>query len=139
MKDTIEPYNLFLDDERMPDDVQWEVLPLVEWTIVRNYKEFTDIIKKQGLPENIAFDHDLSDHHYKDYISVLKNKKDLTNPLRLNYAKYKEKTGLDCCKWLVEYCIKHNLKFPAYKVHSMNHYGKQNIISYIESYKKTHE
>jgi hypothetical protein len=42
-----------------------------------------------------------------------------------------EKTGYDCAKWLVEYCVEHGLKFPEYVVHSMNPVGKENILSYV--------
>ena len=52
-------------------------------------------------------------------------------------GKFVEKTGMDCAKWLVEYCINNNLKFPDYEVHSMNVIGKMNIKSYIESFKST--
>ena len=39
-------YNLFLDDMRYPKDVKWIELPLVEWTIVRNYKEFGSFVEE---------------------------------------------------------------------------------------------
>jgi len=34
-------YNLFLDDDpsRIPHKLTWVMLPLVEWTFVRNYDE----------------------------------------------------------------------------------------------------
>jgi hypothetical protein len=38
---------------------------------------------------------------------------------------------------LVEYCMNNNLEFPDYQVHSMNPIGRENIRSYIESYKKS--
>ncbi len=53
------------------------------------------------------------------------------------YDKYTEKTGYDCAKWLVEYCMNKGVKHPPYMVHSMNPVGKQNIISYVESYNKS--
>ena len=120
-------YNLFLDDIRFPKDVTWVELPLVKWTIVRNYKEFVYTIKINGLPNFVSFDHDLSSMHYTDVF----------NGSKLNYSAYTEKTGYECAKFLVEYCITNNLKFPNYTIHSMNPIGKQNIISYVESYKKS--
>ena len=58
-------YHLFLDDARKPSDVKWIELPLVNWTIVRNYKEFVETIIKNGIPTTISFDHDLSMADYE--------------------------------------------------------------------------
>jgi hypothetical protein len=115
-------YNLFLDDERSPMDVfsytqRFFYVDRV-WLIVRCYDEFIDIINKNGLPSIISFDHDLSD---------VENGTD------------KEKTGLDCAKWLIEYCLDNEMKVPDYYVHSYNNVGSENIIKYIENYKKIHE
>lgn len=115
-------YNLFLDDERLPHRVTWVNLPNGPWTMVRSYKEFCECVTKNGLPHFVTFDHDLS---VED-----QNK----NPATMQF---KEKTGMDCAKWLVEYCINNNLRFPDYEVHSMNIIGKMNIKSYIESFKNT--
>lgn len=115
-------YKLFLDDVRVPNQVTWVNLPVGPWIIVRSYNEFVDYISKNGLPSFITFDHDLS---VED-----QNKHPIT-------GKFVEKTGMDCAKWLVEYCINNNLKFPDYEVHSMNSIGKINIKSYIESFKNT--
>jgi hypothetical protein len=130
-------YNLFLDDERYPHKVTWVELPLVEWVIVRNYNEFVQQILTNGLPARITFDHDLAFEHMRDYFNVSKDEEKILDPLKLNYKKYTEKTGYDCAKWLVNYCIEHNLDIPEYFVHSMNVIGKRNIISYLESYKKS--
>lgn len=120
-------YNLFLDDVRQPTDVTWVSLPNVKWTIVRNYKEFCEVIRKNGMPEFVAYDHDLSDAHYGD---------GLHND-EIDYTKYNEKTGYDCAKWLVYECFVNKLKHPDYVVHSMNPVGAKNIISYVESYNKS--
>lgn len=123
-------YHLFLDDERMPSDVKWIKLPEnVEWTIVRNYQQFVDTITANGLPLCISFDHDLS---YSAYIEYQNSNKKTT----INYNNIVEKTGLDCAKFVINYCIKHKLPYPAYTVHSMNHIGALNITSKIESFKK---
>ena len=74
----------------------------------------------------ISFDHDLSD---KKYILHLNKDEDL--------SKYREKTGYECAKWLVNYCLDNDLDIPEYYVHSYNTVGKTNIISYIENFKKT--
>ena len=59
------------------------------------------------------------------------------NKGKLNYGKFTEKTGYDCAKYLVEFCATNGLSVPQYVVHSMNHIGKENIISYLESFKKS--
>ena len=120
-------YHLFLDDERVPRRVTWVTLPMGPWVVVRNYDHFVKYITQHGLPKFVTFDHDLSTEHYVQGASG-------TTP---TYETYKEKTGYDCAKWLVEYCIKHDLDFPEYQVHSMNPIGGENIRSYIESYKKS--
>ena len=57
-------YKLFLDDVRNPKDVKWINLPLGPWVIVRNYHDFVKYITSNGLPEFVAFDHDLGQEHY---------------------------------------------------------------------------
>ena len=118
-------YNLFLDDERFPRQVTWVNLPLAEWQIVRSFNEFVETIKKQGVPNHISFDNDLSDF-------------DAANAKTPNHQS-KEKTGYDCAKFLVNYCQETNIKFPNYTVHSMNPVGKENIVALIENYKRVYE
>jgi hypothetical protein len=126
-------YKLFLDDERDPYKVTWVEMPLGPWEIVRSYAEFVKTITEKGLPIFVAFDHDLADEHYR---------RSMYNPDK-HYSNYftngtfKEKTGYECAVWLVNYCIDNNTDFPQYVVHSMNPIGKENIISYIESYKRS--
>jgi len=135
-------YNLFLDDVRVPyltDDeliniqpgwkhmasayyyTKYEPFKNEKWIVVKSYNEFIDYITNFGCPTFVAFDHDLSDEHY-DY--------------SLDESTYKEKTGFDATKWLCEYCQDNKIKFPRYIVHSMNIVGSDNIIKYIENYKK---
>lgn len=121
---------LFLDDERIPSKVKWVDLPQgVEWTIARNYDEFVKIITEQGIPAFITFDHDLADEHYTDGWMASAGEID-----KLPYEAYKEKTGLECAKWLVGQLAPQQLPFPLYEVHTMNPIGKMNIQSYIRSY-----
>lgn len=125
-------YNLYLDDIRNPkDSLAWcKDQPLVEWTIVRNYKQFVDTVNEKGVPANVAFDNDLCDAHYA---KPLQDDRDGSFQ-RINAA-FKEKTGYDCAKFLVNYCHEHNIKFPNYTVHSLNPVGRENIIKLIEAYK----
>jgi hypothetical protein len=124
----ITKYNLFLDDVRLPNHVTWVDLPPNQhYSVVRNYQEFVDLITLRGIPKFVTYDHDLSDDHYGHGL----------RGDNIPYDQYAEKTGYDCAKWLVDYCMKKSVKHPPYQVHSMNPVGKQNIISYVESYNKT--
>ena len=121
-------YNIFLDDVRHPNNVTWVDLPENQhYSVVRNYNQFVDVITLRGLPKFVTYDHDLADSHYGDGL----------HGDDINYNKYNEKTGYDCAKWLVNECMKKGVKHPPYQVHSMNPVGKQNIISYVESYNRS--
>ena len=125
-------YYIFLDDERWPKNVTWVNLPPVPWTVVRNYKDFVSTIDSLGMPLFISFDHDLGSEHYNP--AMCSDNKEDYNRL---YNTFREKTGYDCAKWAVEYCMENRLKFPEYAVHSMNPIGRENIESYIENYKRS--
>jgi hypothetical protein len=126
-------YNLFLDDERRPSQVTWVELPLVEWTIVRNYDAFVRVISSLGMPKRISFDHDLAAEHYRH--SMYAGDKHYNN--YYSDGTFKEKTGYECAKWLVRYCAERGEPVPEYYVHTMNPIGKENIISVLESYKRS--
>ena len=120
---------LYLDDQRTPTDT----LPNYEpWYVVRNYNEFVDWISKNGMPDFVSFDHDLADEHIEDYFRQ-KLEQGYQNP---NYAEYTEKTGLDCAKWLVDYCQSNNIPICGCSVHSHNPVGAANIHSLINGFKK---
>ena len=125
----ITKYNIFLDDIRVPNDVTWVDVPVDQhYSVVRSYKEFVDLITlRREVPKYVCYDHDLADIHYGYGL----------NNDEIPYNSYKEKTGYDAAKWLVNYCMERGIKHPPYVVHSMNPIGKSNIESYIESYNKT--
>ena len=75
---------------------------------VRNYKEFVKYIEEDELPHFISFDHDLGGG----------------------------KTGYDCAKWLVEYCLERWLPLPEFSVHSQNPVGRLNISAHLANYIK---
>ncbi|WP_353149525.1 cyclic-phosphate processing receiver domain-containing protein [Chryseobacterium sp.] len=115
---------LFLDDIRYPVEAyhytRQDIFLKGEWHIVRNYEQFVNRILEKGLPELISFDHDLADKQ-----SSVQNSREAM-----------EKTGYDCAKWLVEYCIDNHLDLPEFYCHSMNPVGKENIISLLKNFKK---
>ena len=113
---------LWLDDYRNPfSNPEWLVFSpfrissdvKVSW--VKSYDEFISWINENGLPDGICFDHDLA-----DYSETNKN----------------EKTGYDCAKFLVEYCLERKILLPLYNVQSANPTGKENIISLLKNYNK---
>lgn len=79
-----------------------------EFERVYDYEEFVAFIMQNGLPEFISFDHDLG----------------------------LGKTGFDCAKWLVEFCIDNDLKLPEFFVHSQNPVGKENIEGLLNNFRK---
>lgn len=132
------PYHLFLDDYRHPYDcigyahsigIRPDVYTTRKWRIAKSYKEFVDTILWQGqLPLSISFDHDLADVHYdidfQDWNDYTADQLGI------------EETGMDCAKWLINYCLNNELPLPEYFVHSMNPVGRQNIKSLLDNYKK---
>lgn len=127
---------LYLDDLREPHqsfDMLGFSVYKEDWTVVRSYKEFTEYITKYGLPDIISFDHDLADEHYTP--EEYQDSKD-----------YQEKTGLDCAKWLIEYCMNYiddddtteglELKLPTYIVHSANPIGRDNIYYMLRNFEE---
>lgn len=126
-------YNLYLDDIRIPWDCmtyQTALMPSdrsiytkLQWVVVRNYEEFVHEIetrfKEGSVPEIISFDHDLADSHY--------------DPAMYGHdegypEEFEEKTGNDCAKWFVQFCIDNNIEMPQVAVHSMNPIGAKRIL-----------
>jgi hypothetical protein len=120
---------LYLDDIRTPTDTLPGFQP---WFVVRNFDQFVEWINANGMPDFISFDHDLSIEHTKDFIDQ-KLKQGYQFP---NYDNYKEKTGLDCAKWLVDYCQSKKIAISECSVHSQNPVGADNIHSLINGFKK---
>jgi hypothetical protein len=125
--------NLFLDDCRTLEEAHnFTLNPIYKnwkWSIVRSYDEFVTFIETNGLPEFISFDHDLADEHYAP--------KEFWDDKYNDWAagqNFKEKTGLECAKWLVDYCMDNELDLPDYYIHSANPVGAKNIYDYFESY-----
>mgnify|MGYP000997781192 CR=1 FL=1 len=116
---------LYLDDVRTPlgDD----------WIVVRNYDEFVSTIKFNGL-ENfdvISLDHDLGEQSMVEYYTNVKNN------YKLDYNNIvDEKTGYDCCKFLVSESMSKNVPLPQIYVHSANPIGSANMMGYINNYFK---
>lgn len=105
---------LWLDDIRLA--------PSMEWKRVMTYAEFVEAIEIFGLPEIVSFDHDLGDWTIVAQRPVLPD--------------YEEKTGYDCAKWLINYCLCRDIDLPEWRVHSANPVGAENIRALLENYTK---
>ena len=56
---------LFLDDERVPQDVTWIDYPdNIEWIVVRSYDEFFYKLHR-GQFQVFSFDHDIRDYNHR--------------------------------------------------------------------------
>lgn len=127
---------LWLDDYRNPFDTKtdWMIFsPIgrdVEIHWVKNYQEFVDWIIENDLPDGICFDHDLAEEHYRP---------SMYNPDG-HYSGYYtdgtflEKTGYDCAKWLVDFCLDRKTQLPSYNIQSANPCGIENINGLLKNY-----
>lgn len=106
---------LFVDDIRHPIEFGWDV--------VRSYDAFVDWVNFHGMPASLSLDHDLSFEHYP-------LAEENPNTTVIPYDTYKEKTGYDCAKYIVN----NGLKLGKWKCHSMNPVGRTNIEELLKSY-----
>lgn len=97
---------IWLDDYRQPEQRLFKLFKHV--IVIKNYNDFISFINNKGLPACICFDHDLGE----------------------------DKTGYDCAKFLVDYCVSHNCDLPEYYSQSDNIVGKTNILQLLDRYKK---
>lgn len=129
---------LWLDDIRDPKDTIW-----VNWMIgnginpnefsitwVKSYDEFTNWIKKNGLPSLICFDHDLGEDVAKGRVSKGMSKR------QARILKRETLSGFDCTKWLIEFCLDNSVNPPEFKIQSANPVGAENIRGLIENFRK---
>lgn len=100
-------YNPFLNE---PHKIIW----------VKDYDEFVGYLINK-MPDAISFDHDLDTEHYDPSIKS---------------EDYRERTGMDCVKFLIDLCAETKLKLPLCIYHTANPAGKENMQGYIENAKK---
>ena len=94
-------YRLFIDDERFP--------VTLDWFVARTSGQAIKAVKMYGLPQEIAFDHDLGEGD----------------------------TSIDFLNYLECYMLDNELKFPKdfiYTTHSQNPVGAANIDSRMNSF-----
>ena len=107
---------LYLDDIRTPVDD--------DWIVVRNYDEFVAQIKLNGLGnfEVISLDHDLGEGAMVEYYTNVKNN------YMLDYNNIEERTGMDCCRYLVSDSMNEKIPLPQIYIHSANPIGSANMM-----------
>jgi len=93
---------------------------------VRNYDDFVEYITKNGLPDEISFDHDLGEDVAKEKVEGGMSKR------KARVEKKETKSGYDCAKWLCDYCWTNGLPIPSWNVHSANPVGRDNIIQILK-------
>jgi len=113
---------LYLDDIRTPVDD--------DWIVVRNYDEFVAQLKLNGLGnfEVISLDHDLGEGAMVEYYTNVKNN------YMLDYNNIEERTGMDCCRYLVSESMNEKITLPQVYIHSANPIGSANMMGYINNY-----
>ncbi len=113
---------LYLDDVRTPISE--------DWIIARDYDEFVKQVNLYGLEsfDMISLDHDLGEGAMVEYYTNVKNN------FTLDYKNIEEKTGMDCCKFLVSLSMTKNIPLPQIYVHSANPIGSANMMGYINNY-----
>lgn len=118
-----EKKRLYLDDVRTPTGK--------DWIIARNYTQFVSIIRLEGLLsfEVISLDHDLGEQSMIEYYTNVKKNYELNYENIIN-----EKTGYDCCKFLVSESMSKKVPLPQIYVHSANPIGSANIMGYVNNY-----
>jgi hypothetical protein len=124
---------LWLDDIRDPLQDDWLVFSPItptEVVWVKSYQQFVDWIIKNGLPEAICFDHDLGME------VALAARAEGMSKRKSRVLKQQEKTGFDCAKWLVDYCLDTDKPLPLYNIQSANPVGKENIDSLLKNFIK---
>lgn len=126
---------LWLDDMRNPLEDDWleQYAPQfsdkegVVW--VKNYDDFVNYIKENGMPYMIAFDHDLGEDVAKEKVKKGMSKR------QARIQKKETMSGFECAKWLVDYCIDNTIELPQWTVQSVNPVGKDNINGLLNNYR----
>ena len=87
-------------------------------------------MKLHGLGnfEIISLDHDLGEGAMIEYYTNVKNN------YMLDYNNIEERTGMDCCRYLVSDSMNEKIPLPQIYIHSANPIGSANMMGYINNY-----
>jgi hypothetical protein len=103
-------WHLFLDDMRIPPEDNMPsktVRPF--WTLAQSTAEAIELVKAKGMPDLMSLDHDLGG----------------------------EDKSLHFLRWLSDEFWDGKETIPAYFVHSANPVGARNIMSFMDSWKRS--
>lgn len=125
-------WNLFLDDIRDPLPMfLGELAYTKEWKVARSFDEAVKMVLALGMPEHIAFDHDLG----WDTLPLIPGSMLVAAP-----EEGKElPSGYDFAKWLVDSDMDGVVYLPediSWTIHSSNPVGAANINGILSSYLK---
>lgn len=101
-----------------------------DWLLAKSYGEFCFLLDNLGFPDMVSLDHDLDETAMEECMAAIGEGREF------NYAVVKEKTGLDCVKYLIKKCGEAGVRMPKYYVHTANPNGAANMIAELEQYKK---
>lgn len=125
---------LWLDDIRDPKLGDWLLSYAPQFAYegqviwVKNHEDFVKWIRENGLPDQISFDHDLG------IPAQLKFREKGASKRESRRLAKEEKSGMDCAKWLVDYCLDNDIDLPKWGVHSANPTGAENIRSLLKNF-----
>lgn len=120
-------YGIFLDDERIPEDVYWMEIKNneVQYTVVRNFEDFKDSVMEM----------------YNSSVPIQNMYLSLDHDLALYNEDGTEIKGYHMVVWLIDYIQDEKLEVPPVGnifYHSRNPIGEENMHCYIENYRKHH-
>lgn len=101
-----------------------------DWLLAKSYKEFCFLLDNLGIPDMVSLDHDLDETAMEECMLAIGQGREF------NYAFVKEKTGLDCVKYLIKKCGEAGVKIPKYHIHTANPNGAANMLRELEQYEK---
>ena len=104
---------IFIDDYRTPN--KYVNVNTNRVYQAYSYNDFVALLnklyKKYRIIDEVWFDHDL--------------------------GPVEQGNGLDCAKYLVQFCEDNHMELPEYHIQSANTVGRLNIDSYLKSYLKS--
>lgn len=121
---------LLLDDNRTPSECWLDITQSKEnltvktgtfdkdWEVVKTYDAFVKSIIDKGVPDIVSFDNDLTFSDYSRYGDVLRGK------CSYHYEKERD-NGIAAFRFLVEFCERHETKFPKIYIHTANEYARK--------------
>lgn len=120
LDDLREPHNAYLYDE---DISLVDASGIVNWDVVRSYKEFVEYIEKNGIPDVVSFDNDLFPMDDPN----ISNDEMVTMMGMVDWENFRFKTGAHCAQYLRDVCKEKGVPIPKFYTHSANKRGREII------------